>query len=46
MSCSGKYLVWHHFWPAETVDNLVSSKNREGAITNYNMELSANRGSN
>ena len=41
MSCSGKYLVWHHFWPADIVENLVSSTNRQGAITNYNMELSA-----
>ena len=38
--CSGKYLVWRHLWPSEIVANLVLSTNREGIITNYDLELS------
>ena len=40
-SCSEKYLVWRHLWPADIVANLVSSKNRESTITNYDLELAA-----
>ena len=38
-SCSGKDLVWRHPWLADIIVNLVSFKNREGTITNSNLEL-------
>ena len=40
-SCLGKDLVWRHPWPADIIANLVSSTNREGTITNSDLELSA-----
>ena len=40
-SRSGKDLVWHHPWPEDIIADLVSSKNREGTITNSNLELAA-----
>ena len=36
----GKDLVWFHPWLEEIISNLVSSKKREGEITNSDMELS------
>ena len=35
----GKDLVWRHPWPEDIISNLVSSKKREGTITNSDMEL-------
>ena len=40
-SCLGKDLVWQHPCPADIFANLVSSKNREGTITNSDLELTA-----
>ena len=40
-SCSGKDLVWRHPWSAEIIANLVSSENREGTITNSDLEVAA-----
>ena len=34
-------MVWRHPWPAYIIANLVSSKNREGMISNSNLELAA-----
>ena len=36
-----KDMVWGHPWPAEIISELVSSTNREGTITNSNLELAA-----
>ena len=33
--------MWRHSWPADIIANLVSSTNREGTITNYDLEISA-----
>ena len=41
LSRSGKDLVWHHPWPADIIAGLVSSTNREGTITNSDLELAA-----
>ena len=31
--------MWHHPWPEDIISNLVSSKNREGAIANSDLDL-------
>ena len=41
LSKSGKYLVWVHPWPTDIIADLVSSTNREGTITNLDLELAA-----
>ena len=41
LSLLGKDLVWRHPWPADIIYDLVSSTNREGTITNSDLELSA-----
>ena len=33
----GKYLVWHHPWPADIIANLIYSMNREGKIRTWNL---------
>ena len=33
--------MWRHPWPVDIITNLVSSKTREGIITNSNLELAA-----
>ena len=40
-SRSGRDLVWRHPWPVDIVADLVSSTNREGTITNSDLELAA-----
>ena len=40
-SLSGNDLVWRHPWLADIIADLVSSTNREGTITNSNLELAA-----
>ena len=40
-SRSGKDIVWRHPWPADIISDLVSSTNREGKITNLDLELAA-----
>ena len=34
-------MVWQHPWPSEIIANLISSTNREGTITNSDLELAA-----
>ena len=41
LSCLGKDLVWRHPCPSDIISDLVSSKNREGTITNSKLELAA-----
>ena len=33
--------MWNHPWPADIITDLVSSTNREGEITNSDLELAA-----
>ena len=40
-SRSGQDLVWHHPCMEEIITNLVSETNRDGKITNSNLELAA-----
>ena len=40
-SRSRKGLVWRHPWPAEIIADRISSRNRDGAITNSDVELAA-----
>ena len=39
-SSSGQDLVWRHPWLEEIIANPISSTNRDGKITNSDMELS------
>ena len=39
LPCLVKDLVWRHPWPEDIIANLVSSKKREGVITNSDLEL-------
>ena len=38
-SCSGQDIVWCHPWPEDIITNLVYLTNREGTITNSDLEL-------
>ena len=33
--------MWRHLWPEDIISNVVSSTNREGTITNSDLELAA-----
>ena len=41
LSRSGKDIVWRHSWLADIISDLVSPTNREGKITNFDLELAA-----
>ena len=34
-------MVWRHPWPVDIISDLISSTNREGTITNSDLELAA-----
>ena len=38
---TGQNLVWRLPWPPDIVDNLISSTNTQGKITNSDLELAA-----
>ena len=34
-------MMWHHPWPVDIIADLISSMNREGTITNFDLELAS-----